>query len=271
MNWSLADKWGWFWGEAAWPTRVLDIGHTFRFSVSLSLFITWVPDSGMGFAWISCTAVEQPCSPALSGHNPVDVLSVCRLSFSNVGGAAFPPMWREQRGTFSSSQTLFCSLPSVYSTVTRKQEQMRCWGTTDAHANPDKTRNNLTTDSVKNDQVRWIPWAWKARVEFTKQPKLNFSPWTREIFVLFSAWTPANPLPPWWVIHGFPHRHLRLSGLFTRLLALHAGSCCSRPIEQHRPSQILTGSRCPWNHIWKGPIVTVHKIPTNEDVWTHHD
>lgn len=160
MNWSLADKWGWFWGEAAWPTRVLDIGHTFRFSVSLSLFITWVPDSGMGFAWISCTAVEQPCSPALSGHNPVDVLSVCRLSFTNVGGAAFPPMWREQRGTFSSSQTLFCSLPSVYSTVTRKQEQMRCWGTTDAHANPDKTRNNLTTDSVKNDQVRWIPWAW---------------------------------------------------------------------------------------------------------------
>lgn len=61
------------------------------------------------------------------------------------------------------------------------------------------------------------PYSW---VEFKKQLTLTFSTWTREIFVLLYAWTPPNPLQPWWVIHSFPHHHLRLLGLFTLLLTL---------------------------------------------------
>lgn len=103
----------------------------------------------------------------------------------------------------------------------------------------------------------------QAWVEFKKQLKLTFSPWTREIFVLFYAWTPPNPLQPWWVIHGFPHHHLRLLGLFTLLLALRAESCCSRPIQQPHSQKaalnwILTGSTC---------SETTSQRPQNSDKW----
>lgn len=103
----------------------------------------------------------------------------------------------------------------------------------------------------------------QAWVGFKKQLKLTFSPWTREIFVLFYAWTPPNPLQPRWVIHGFPHHHLRLLGLFTLLLALHAESCCSRPIQQPHSQKaalnwILTGSTC---------SETTSQRPQNSDKW----
>lgn len=98
-------------------------------------------------------------------------------------------------------------------------------------------------------------WGWTAfRLgwDLKKQLMLTFSPWTREIFVLFYAWTPPNPLQLRWVIHGSPHHHLRLLGLFTLLLVLKVAAQADRTAF-HPQKRLPTGFHC--------------QCPQNSDKW----